>query len=66
MKNQTSLQMVDCPRTAHDSTKSSLNTLEPIASQIECPQETFSVLIVDDNDINLKVSMKDFYNSFGP
>lgn len=58
--DQTLSNIVDCSLTAANSTHSSpLNTLEPqtFAPQTECLQDNVSVLIVDDNDINLKVSI---------
>lgn len=59
--DQTSSNLVDCALTVSNSTYPfPLNILESqsFAAQTECSQDNnISVLIVDDNDINLKVSM---------
>lgn len=53
-----SLKIVDSSLTGYNSTQSPpLDPPESFAPQLECSRETINVLIVDDNDINLKVRM---------
>jgi hypothetical protein len=52
-----SMEIVDSSLTAYNSTQSPLDPPESFAPQLECSRETINVLIVDDNDINLKVRM---------
>ncbi|KAJ5999913.1 hypothetical protein N7481_000322 [Penicillium waksmanii] len=63
--DQISMEIVDCSITGNNSTQSPpLDTLKSFAPPIECSQESIRVLVVDDNDINLKI-MSTFIRKIG-
>ncbi|CAI7598092.1 unnamed protein product [Penicillium pancosmium] len=59
-----SMEIADSSLTGYNSTQPPLNPPESFAPQQECSREIISVLIVDDNDINLKI-MSTFMRKIG-